>query len=225
MKEKLKQRIVDANRELSERGLVLFTWGNASMRDGDIWGITPSGIPSDSLGPEDVVLLDMDGNVVEGEKDPSSDMPTHHELYNRLGLDAIVHTHSTHAVMFAQAEMPIDCLGTPHADHFGGSVPVTRYLSENEMDAYERNTGKVIADCFNERDPASVPAAIVAGHGPFVWGETVESAVENAAVLEEVARMNHGALQLNPEAGTLPDRIQNKHFERKHGDDAYYGQE
>jgi len=127
--------------------------------------------------------------------------------------------------MFAQAEMPIDCLGTTHADHFCGSVPVTRYLSENEMDAYERNTGKVIADCFNERDPASVPAAIVAGHGPFVWGETVESAVENAAVLEEVARMNHGALQLNPEAGTLPDRIQNKHFERKHGDDAYYGQE
>jgi L-ribulose-5-phosphate 4-epimerase len=224
MKEQLKERVVAASQELTERDLVMFTWGNASLRDGDIWGITPSGIPSNRLDPEDVVLLDMDGNVIEGEKNPSSDMPTHQVLYNRLGLDAIVHTHSTQAVMFAQAEKPLDCLGTTHADHFRGSVPVTRYLTEEEMDDYEYNTGKVIAECFEERDPASVPAALVAGHGPFVWGETVESAVENAAVLEEVAQMNYGTLQLDPKTRALPEQIQNKHFERKHGDDAYYGQ-
>lgn len=224
MKEKLKERVVAANRALTERELVLFTWGNASQRDGDIWGITPSGIPSDRLEPADVVLLDMDGNVVEGEKKPSSDTPTHHEIYKRLGTNAIVHTHSTYATMFAQAERQLDCLGTTHADHFRGSVPVTRYLTEDEIDAYERNTGKVIAECFDERDPASIPAALVAGHGPFVWGENVESAVENAAVLEEIARMNYGTLQLDSETGELPEQIRDKHFERKHGEDAYYGQ-
>jgi L-ribulose-5-phosphate 4-epimerase len=225
MKEELKKRVVAASRELTERDLVVFTWGNVSVRDGEIWGITPSGIPSDRLDPEDIVLLNMNGNVVEGDNNPSSDTPTHQVLYDRLGLDAIVHTHSTHAVMFAQAEKPLNCLGTTHADHFRGSVPVTRYLTEEEMDNYEHNTGEVIVECFEERDPASVPAVLVAGHGPFAWGETADSAVENAAVLEEVARMNHGTLQLDPETRALPEQIRNKHFERKHGDDAYYGQE
>jgi L-ribulose-5-phosphate 4-epimerase len=225
MKDALKERITAAHRRLSELDLVTFTWGNVSSRDGDLWGITPSGIPSDRLDPEDIVLLDMDGNVVEGEKRPSSDTPTHLELYNRLGLDAIVHTHSTYATMFAQATEPIDCLGTTHADHFCGSVPVTRYLSEEEMDAYERNTGTVIAELFDDRDPDSLPAALVAGHAPFVWGESADAAVKNAAVLEEVALMNYGTLQLDSEATELPAQIRNKHYRRKHGEDAYYGQQ
>jgi L-ribulose-5-phosphate 4-epimerase len=224
MKKQLREQIVDANRRLTESGLVLFTWGNVSARDGDVWGITPSGIPADRLSPEDVVLLNMEGTVVEGDKSPSSDTPTHFELYDRLGLSSIVHTHSTYSVMFAQAERPIECLGTTHADHFCGPVPVTRQLREDEMDEYERNTGKVIAELFEERNPETIPAALVAGHGPFVWGDSPEEAVDNAAVLEEVATMNVGTVQLNPEVGELPSHVQDKHYSRKHGEDAYYGQ-
>ncbi|WP_435144744.1 L-ribulose-5-phosphate 4-epimerase AraD [Halobaculum sp. P14] len=225
MKDRLRQRLVTANRRLSERGLVMLTWGNVSCRDGDVFGITPSGIPYDELEPEDVVLLDMDGDVVEGDKKPSSDTPTHLELYRELDVDAIVHTHSTHATMFAQATKPIDCLGTTHADHFCGSVPVTRYLDESEMDEYERNTGRVIVELFEDRDPAAIPGALVAGHAPFVWGESVDAAVENAAVLEEVARMNLGTLRLDPDTEGLPSQIREKHYQRKHGSDAYYGQQ
>jgi L-ribulose-5-phosphate 4-epimerase len=166
----------------------------------------------------------MEGTVVEGDKSPSSDTPTHFELYDRLGLSSIVHTHSTYSVMFAQAERPIECLGTTHADHFCGPVPVTRQLREDEMDEYERNTGKVIAELFEERNPETIPAALVAGHGPFVWGDSPEEAVDNAAVLEEVATMNVGTVQLNPEVGELPSHVQDKHYSRKHGEDAYYGQ-
>lgn len=228
MHEKLKQSVCAANLDLVEYGLVVFTWGNVSAidRTAGVIGIKPSGVSYDELVPEQIVLLDLEGSVIEGELRPSSDTPTHLELYRSFeGLGGICHTHSAHATMWAQAQCDIPCLGTTHADHFYGSVPVTTPMKPEEIERdYEANTGRVIVRRFADLDPLQMPAVLVANHGPFTWGNTAASAVKNAVVLEEVARMAAGSLQINPKQGPISQRLLDKHYLRKHGDNAYYGQ-
>lgn len=213
-------------KELAER-----TWGNASVADArsGVMAIKPSGVPYDRLAPDDMVVLSLKtGKVVEGALRPSSDTPTHRALYQawpRLG--AITHTHSRYAVAWAQAERPIPCFGTTHADHFRGSIPVTRRMRKDEIaQAYERNTGLVIVERFEEGgiDPLEIPAALVACHGPFAWGAHAAEAVENALALETVACMAWRTRALRPEAVAIDDALRDKHFLRKHGPAAYYGQ-
>ena len=230
MLESLKREVGEGNKGLARNGLVLFTWGNLSAisPDSKIMAIKPSGVSFDALKPEDIVLLDLEGRVIEGDKRPSSDTPTHLEVYRAFPeVRAIVHTHSTFATAFAQARMPIDCLGTTHADQFFGAVPVTRKLSKLEISSdYERNTGRVILECFkgNGLNPSKVPACLVACHGPFVFGDSAEKAVENAVVLEQAALLNIETKMINPETKRIDAALLNKHFLRKHGKDAYYGQ-
>lgn len=228
MHHKLKQRVYDANMELHRHGLVLFTWGNVSGidRDKGIVAIKPSGVRYDELTSESIVLLDLQGGVIEGELNPSSDTPTHLELYRCFaGLGGICHTHSTHATMWAQAQRDIPCLGTTHADHFYGPVPVTAPMTTTEIERdYEANTGKVIVRRFQDLDPARMPAVLVANHGPFTWGDSAAASVENAVVLEEVARMACGALGINPNQKAVAQALLDKHYLRKHGENAYYGQ-
>ncbi len=228
MHHKLKQHVCAANMELQRHGLVLFTWGNVSGidRDRGVVAIKPSGIGYDELTPESIVLLDLQGNVIEGTLKPSSDTPTHLELYRSFpGLGGICHTHSTHATMWAQAQRDIPCLGTTHADYFYGPVPVTAPMTAEEIEQdYEANTGKVIVRRFQGLDPAQMPAVLVANHGPFTWGSSAAAAVENAVVLEEVARMASGALGVNPNQEAVAQALLDKHYLRKHGDNAYYGQ-
>lgn len=230
--EVLKEAVHRANLNVVEAGLVELTWGNASAvdRDAAVLVIKPSGVDYDRMDPGDMVVVGLDsGEVVEGDLDPSSDTPTHRELYRKFpSLGGIVHTHSNYAVSWAQAERPIPCLGTTHADHFYGEIPVTRRMRESEIrDEYEYNTGSVIVECFREEetDPAEVPGVLVAGHGPFAWGETVEDAVENAVVLESVARKALHTRLINPEAGPIEQVLLDKHYLRKHGAEAYYGQD
>jgi len=189
--------------------------------------IKPSGVAYDAMTAADMVVTDLDGAVVEGKLRPSSDLPTHLALYRAWpAVGGIVHTHSDHATMFAQACREIPCFGTTHADHFHGPVPVTRLLTAAEVAGdYEAATGAVIVERFGALDPAHVPAVLVAGHGPFAWGPDAPRAVQNALALEAVARMARGTLQLNPAAGPIPAYIIEKHFSRKHGPKAYYGQE
>ncbi|MBI5228662.1 L-ribulose-5-phosphate 4-epimerase [Candidatus Micrarchaeota archaeon] len=227
--EELRIKTLAANKALVEHGLVVFTFGNVSMvdRKEGVIAIKPSGVGYEEMSPGDIVVLDLDGRIAEGSKKPSSDAPTHIELYKNFNeIGAIVHTHSKNATAFAQAKKPIPCLGTTHADYFYGEIPVTREMTKEEVERdYERNTGRVIVELFNEKgiNPLQVPACLVAGHGPFAWGRTVDSAVYNAVMLEEIAGMAVETLELNPNA-ELPSFLLDKHFFRKHGKNAYYGQ-
>jgi L-ribulose-5-phosphate 4-epimerase len=224
----LKQEVCRANRELVPQGLVTLTWGNVSgidRRQGLVV-IKPSGVPYDELDPSHMVVVDLDGEVVQGDLRPSSDTPTHVLLYRELEwIGGVTHTHSCYATMFAQARREIPCLGTTHADHFAGNVPLTRGLTPQEVDTdYERNTGCVIVERFADLDHRATPAILVAGHGPFTWGSDAYDSLHNAVALEAVAKMAHGTWQLQPQAPSLEPHILQKHFRRKHGPDAYYGQ-
>jgi len=229
--DRLRRAARDANLEVVRAGLVLLTWGNVSVADraAGVMAIKPSGVAYDALRPEDIVVLSLEtGATIAGGLRPSSDTPTHLHLYRELpGAGAVVHTHSEYAVAWAQAERDLPCLGTTHADHFHGAVPCTRRLRDEEIrDAYEHHTGAVIVESFRTRglDPAAVPGALVAGHGPFVWGASAAAAVENAIVLEAVARMAVHTMLLGPRRGGIPCALLDKHFLRKHGAEATYGQ-
>jgi L-ribulose-5-phosphate 4-epimerase len=229
--EHLKQHVLKANLAIVEAGLVKLTWGNASGvdRKANVMVIKPSGVPYEKLAPHDMVVLSLEtGEVVEGKSRPSSDTPTHLHLYQKfLDVGGIVHTHSMYGTIFAQAQRDIVCLGTTHADNFHGTIPCVRPLTESEIHGdYELNTGRVIAEHFRDQkiDPNKIPGALVASHAPFAWGETLDKAVENAIVLEFAAQMALSSLALNPEIGPIPQVLLDKHFHRKHGPKAYYGQ-
>ncbi|MCD7754081.1 MAG: L-ribulose-5-phosphate 4-epimerase [Clostridiales bacterium] len=230
MLEELKQKVYEANMELPRRGLVTYTWGNVSGidRERGLFVIKPSGVEYDALRPEDLVVMDLEGNQVEGELNPSSDTKTHLVLYNEFPqIGGIVHTHSPYAVGWAQAGEDIPCYGTTHADYFYGPIPCARHLTREELDEdYERNTGKIIVEEFRARgiDPVAVPAVICHSHGPFTWGKDAAQAVYHAVVLEEVAKMAIFTRQVAPNAAPALQRIQDKHYLRKHGPNAYYGQ-
>lgn len=230
MLEKLKQSVYEANMELPRRGLVTYTWGNVSGidREKGLVVIKPSGVRYEELTPDKLVVLDLDGKVVEGALNPSSDTKTHLVLYREFpALGGVVHTHSPCAVAWAQAGRDIPCYGTTHADYFYGPVPCARALTPEEIDEdYERNTGRVIVEEFRARDiePAHVPAVICRSHGPFAWGADAAEAVYHAAVLEEVAHMALLTLAVDADAVPAPQHLQDKHFMRKHGPQAYYGQ-
>lgn len=230
MLEELKKQVCDANLELVKRGVVIYTWGNVSGIDraNSLVVIKPSGVDYDGMVPDDMVVVDLrTGETVEGKWKPSSDTATHLELYRRYKMiGGVVHTHSVNAVAFAQAGMPIPALGTTHADYFYGDIPCTRELSQNEVEtAYELNTGKVIIETIEKLDidPMAVPGIVVKNHGPFAWGKNPENAVYNAVVLEEVAEMDLKTLSLNPLA-SMQQFVLDKHYMRKHGPNAYYGQ-
>lgn len=228
--ENLKEEVYQANLALPKHGLVKYTWGNVSAidRKSGLFVIKPSGVDYEKMQAKDMVVCDLQGNVVEGELNPSSDMPTHAVLYQAFDqLGGIVHTHSTWATIWAQAGLDLPAMGTTHADTFYGSVPCARFLTQKEIDeGYEAQTGEVIVETFKERqlDPLAVPGVLLHGHGPFTWGKTAEQAVMNAVVLDEVAKMNLFTRQLNSYAQELPQRILDKHYLRKHGKNAYYGQ-
>lgn len=228
--EELREDVCSINKEIVAAGLVTLTWGNASAvdRTHGVFAIKPSGVPYEKLTPQDIVVLDLErGDVVEGKLRPSSDTPTHLELFRSFeGIGGIVHTHSNHATIWAQAGRAIPCLGTTHADHFNGPVPVVRALTASEVDSdYEAATGRAIVESFRSAglNPDHVPAALLPGHAPFTWGATPRKALENAIALEAVAEMAIATLALSPEA-LLPTHVLAKHFMRKHGPDAYYGQ-
>lgn len=228
MLESLKQKVYEANLRLVEYNLVLFTWGNVSEidRETGLVVIKPSGVSYEKMKPEDMVVMNLDGEKVEGELNPSSDTPTHLELYRRFPeIGGVAHTHSTFAVSFAQAASDIPCYGTTHADFAFGSVPCTRDLTKEEIEGeYELNTGKVIAECFETReiDYNAVPAVLVRSHGPFTWGKNSADAAKNSAILEEVAKMSYLSRTLDAEPAN--EHILKKHYFRKHGANAYYGQ-
>ena len=230
MLEKLKEQVYLANMELPKRGLVTYTWGNVSGidREKGLFVIKPSGVDYDLLKPDDMVVMDLQGNKVEGDLNPSSDTKTHLVLYNAFpGIGGIVHTHSPHAVAWAQAGEDLPCYGTTHADYFYGSVPCARHLTQEELDEdYERNTGITIVETFRERgiDPKAVPAVLCYSHGPFTWGKDADQAVYHSVVLEECAKMGIFTRVLNPHAAPAPQRMLDKHYLRKHGPNAYYGQ-
>ena len=226
MLEDIKQQVFKANLELVEYDLVIFTWGNVSCRCGDYVVIKPSGVKYENMCADDMVVLDLQGNRVEGKYNPSSDTPTHLELYKAFPqVNGITHTHSSYATSFAQAGMPLVPMGTTHADYFYGSIPCTRNLTQEETEeAYEKNTGKVIVETFEDKDPNDIPGVIVRNHGIFAWGKDAHESVHNAVVMEEVAKMNFRAMLLNPNAGTVRQYILDKHYNRKHGKNAYYGQ-
>lgn len=224
----LREQVLDANLELVRRGLVLYTFGNASAisRHDGLVVIKPSGIPYESLKPADLVITDVSGKIVEGVLRPSSDLPTHLVLYKAFPqIGGVAHTHSEYATAWAQARRPVPCLGTTHADYFRGPVPVTDPLTEDEIaQAYEENTGHVITRAFKNIDPIEVPAVLVANHAPFTWGLTVGEAAQNAVILEAVAKLAHLSIQIHNEAAPAGRALHEKHFLRKHGSSAYYGQ-
>jgi L-ribulose-5-phosphate 4-epimerase len=228
MLEELKQRVYEANMDLPRYGLVTFTWGNVSEidREKGLFVIKPSGVDYDKLRPEDMVVVDMEGNKVEGEYNPSSDTPTHLELYKAFPTcGGVVHTHSSWATSFAQACKGIPPFGTTHADYFYGEIPATRLMTKEEIEsAYEKNTGLVIIETFKDKDPEAIPGVLVSNHGPFAWGTDAHNAVHNAVVMEECAKMALRSLSLNPELPPISQAILDKHYLRKHGANAYYGQ-
>jgi L-ribulose-5-phosphate 4-epimerase len=224
----LREEVLDANLELVRRGLVLYTFGNASGidRSQGFVAIKPSGVPYDELKPEHMVVTDLTGKIVDGTLRPSSDLPTHLELYKCFpAIGGVAHTHSEFATAWAQAEKPIPCFGTTHADSFHGPVPVTARLTASQIDGdYELETGVAISRVFSELDPLAIPAVLVSGHAPFCWGKTAAEAAHNAVILEYVARMATHTLSINAESRPLARELHNKHFLRKHGRNAYYGQ-
>ena len=224
----IQEECYEANVQLPQCGLVDLTFGNVSVIDraSGVFAIKPSGVDYAKLTPDDIVLVDLEGRQVGGSFRPSSDTPTHRRLFQAFAsIRAVVHTHSRNAVSFAQAGRPIPCLGTTHADYFYGEVPVTRPMTPGEIQsAYEWETGNVIVERFQSLDPAQVSAVLVHGHGPFAWGPSGAKAVENALALEIVAEMARKALQINPAASPISQALLDKHFLRKHGPDAYYGQ-
>ena len=230
MLEQLKKEVYEANMLLPRYGLVTFTWGNVSGidRENGLFVIKPSGVEYEKLTPEDMVVVDLEGNKVEGRYDPSSDTPTHTELYNRFPqTGGIVHTHSAWATSWAQGGRDIPCYGTTHADYFYGAIPCVRNLTKEEIaEAYEKNTGVVIADEFERQkiDHTAVPAVLCRNHGVFAWGKDAAEAVHNAVVTEEVAKMAARSEFLNPDIKPAPQELQDKHYYRKHGENAYYGQ-
>ena len=230
MLEELKERVCDANLLLPKYGLVTFTWGNVSELDEDsgLFVIKPSGVDYDIMKPQDMVVMDLEGNRVEGDLKPSSDMPTHLEIYKAFaGIKGVVHTHSSYATSWAQAGRSIPCYGTTHADYFYGEIPCVRCLTAEEIeDAYEKNTGLLIVEEFSrmKKDPAAVPAVLCKNHGVFAWGKDAHDAVHNAVVTEEVAKMAYRCETINPRVQPAPQELQDKHYYRKHGANAYYGQ-
>lgn len=227
MLENIKQQVYKANLTLPRSGLVKLSWGNVSQIDRSTGYIVikPSGINYETMTPEDMVVVDLDGNVIEGKLSPSSDLPTHIELYKAFSdIGGVTHTHSNWATIFSQAGISIPALGTTHADAFYGSVPVTRRLTEQEINGeYEKETGRVIVETFNKLDPESIPAVLVNSHGPFTWGKDASKSVENAIILEEVAMMAWHTLMLNNKVD-FQQELLDKHYFRKHGPNAYYGQ-
>ena len=230
MLEELKQKVYEANMELPKRGLVTFTWGNVSAidRKSGLFVIKPSGVDYDTMSPDDMVVMDLDGNKVEGRYKPSSDTPTHLELYKKYPeIGGVVHTHSPEATSWAQAGRSIPLYGTTHADYFLGPIPCARSLTPEEIGGeYEKNTGLVIIETFEKLglNPMYTPAVLCTNHGPFTWGKDAAEAVHNAVVLEEVAKMALKTELINPDVKPAPDSIKDKHFFRKHGANAYYGQ-
>ena len=229
MLEKLKEEVLKSNLLLPKHNLVTFTWGNVSAidREKGLIVIKPSGVEYDEMKASDMVVVDLDGNVVEGNLRPSSDTPTHIELYKAFKeIGGVVHTHSRWATSFAQAGLEIRPMGTTHADYFYGPIPCTRSLTDEEIKGqYEKNTGTVIIETFKGIDPVAVPGVLVRNHGPFAWGKDAANAVHNAVVMEEVAFMNYHAMTLRPEAPCVSQTLLDKHYYRKHGKNAYYGQE
>lgn len=229
MYEELRKAVCDANIELHKQQLVIYSWGNVSGidRSAGIVAIKPSGLTYDELTADKVVLLDLDGNVIEGDLNPSSDTPTHLELYRNFeAIDGICHTHSLSATMWAQSCKEIPCFGTTHADYFYGSIPVTEVMKPDEIqNDYEANTGKAIVRRFADIDPMKIPAVLVANHGPFTWGRTPAEAVEANVVLEQIATMALGTITIKPKQGPIAEELLDKHYLRKHGKEAYYGQQ
>lgn len=228
MLESLKEEVLKANLELKEKELVIYTWGNVSgySVEDKLVVIKPSGVAYADLTVEKMVVVDLDGKVIEGDLKPSSDTATHLELYRSFpGITGVVHTHSPWATAWAQAEKEIPCFGTTHADYFYQSIPCTRVMTKEEVvKDYELNTGKVIVETFNKRNPLDTPAILVAGHGPFTWGEDPKNAVHNSVVLEEIAKMAFNTIELNNDKQGIPAYLMDKHYWRKHGKNAYYGQ-
>ena len=229
MLEQLKEEVWQANMELVEKGMVIYTWGNVSGidREKGLIVIKPSGVDYAGLKPEDMVVVNLEGNVVEGTYKPSSDTPTHLVLYRTYpDIGGVVHTHSTWAVTFAQAGMDIPALGTTHADYFFGNIPCTRDLTAREIEeAYEENTGKVIVETIADRDVMAIPGILVKNHGPFAWGTSASDSVYHAVVLDKVAEMAYKTMTLNPRVERVGQYLLDKHYYRKHGANAYYGQE
>lgn len=228
MLEELKKAVYEANMLLPKHNLVTFTWGNVSQidRETGYFAIKPSGVDYDKLTPEDMVIMDLEGNKIEGKYNPSSDTPTHIELYKAFpNIGGVVPTHSPWATSWAQAGRGIPCYGTTHADYMYGEIPCVRCLTKEEIDtAYEKNTGLLIADYFKDKDYEAVPAVLCKNHGPFTWGKDGHEAVHNAVVLEEVAKMAARCEMINPRVQPVPQELQDKHYYRKHGANAYYGQ-
>lgn len=228
MLEELKKQVYEANMKLPQYGLVTFTWGNVSGIDRErrYFVIKPSGVEYDKLSPEDMVVMDLDGNQIEGKFNPSSDTATHIELYKASPLiGGIVHTHSTWATSWSQSGRSIPCYGTTHADYMYGEIPCVRCLTKEEIeDEYEKNTGRLIVDHFKDKDYLAMPAILCKNHGPFAWGKDAMEAVHNAVVLEEVAKMAANCEQINQRIQPAPQELQDKHYFRKHGENAYYGQ-
>ena len=227
MLESLKEKVFRANLEIVQHGLVIFTWGNVSAidRESNLIVIKPSGVSYDDMKAEHMVVVDLEGNVVEGDLKPSSDTATHIELYKAFpNIGGIVHTHSTYATAWAQAGCDIPNIGTTHADYFSESIPCTRDMTQQEVEGeYEKETGTVIIEKFNEINPDFVPGVIVKNHGPFSWGKDAHDAVHNAVVMEQVAKIAFIAYSVNPDL-TMNEHLIKKHFYRKHGPNAYYGQ-
>jgi L-ribulose-5-phosphate 4-epimerase len=230
MNKKMKENVLEANLMLKELGLVLFTWGNVSAIDRDLGEVVikPSGVPYETMGVDDLVVVDIEGTVIEGNYNPSSDLATHLELYRQFpACGGVVHTHSRQAVAWAQAGKDVPAFGTTHADYFYGSIPCTRKLTSAEIQgSYEHETGCVIVETFQERniDPMAVPAVLVNCHGPFTWGTSAMDAVHNTVVLEEIAAMAQLSLAINPNLQDMEEELLDKHYLRKHGAGAYYGQ-
>lgn len=224
----LREEVLEANLELVRRGVVVFTFGNVSgiSREDGLVAIKPSGVPYDGLTAEQIVVTDLDGNIRDTNLRPSSDLPTHLELYKAFeNIGGVAHTHSEYATAWAQAKRPIPCFGTTHADYFHGDVPVTADMTAEEISGdYEKATGEVIVRAFASRDPDAAPGVLVASHGPFCWGADAMDAVHNAVILEYIARMATHTVAANAEVGPVADALVDKHFNRKHGPGAYYGQ-
>jgi L-ribulose-5-phosphate 4-epimerase len=229
MLQRLREQVLEANLELVRRGLVLYTFGNASgiSREEGLVVIKPSGVPYKDMRPEHLVVTDLLGKTVEGHWRPSSDLPTHLVLYNQFPeIGGVAHTHSAYATAWAQARKPIPCFGTTHADYFHGEVPVTSEMTDPEIsEDYEKNTGHVIVRSLQPTNPLATPGVLVANHGPFAWGKDARTAAQNAAILESIARMAYFTLGIHPAAQPVGSALHDKHYLRKHGTNAYYGQD